>query len=638
VTTLTENRKQSQERWERIPNELVELQQWVAWRAADRPGTNKPAKIPVDPKTGKNADVSNPVTWGTFAEAKARCLQEELYGVGFVLTDEDSLVCVDVDNCRDPRTKELTETARRFLESMNSYAEVSPSGTGVHIWVQGDVPRNARQGGIEIYKTGRFITVTGRHLNLSSPPTVALGGPALENLFRSIASEIPSTTRNANVATPTRGGITQTQLTRVVTEASKGPDGAKFRNLWKGDWSGYPSRSEADLALCRILALHTAYRKNWIDALFRRSGLFRDKWDRRTYGQVTVRKAISEARSVLKKRWGIKSGSDVREVGAKPVEYLIDGLVPRGTLVVLVGNSGLGKSPLTYQLGLCVGSGIDFLGRKTRVGRVLMLDYENGAAEASGIVETQSKYLGIEGSLERFLYWTRDDATPRWRQKSGPFGMIRDFKPDLVIIDSLSAFNPQMEETNANANRIIAELRNISRESGCAVLMTHHRAKPSRKAVVEPLEISNLSTWMWQARGASAIINSTDVRLAVDKPFRRPASSAADVEEIALVMRGLARVRGEIPLMYIARVFDRKGQPIGYRNLTGPELLFNPQQEAAFDKLPSRFRFKDARLIYQRTDQPTADFLKKCESLKIIIRRVDGGYEKINATPQKKAA
>jgi len=364
------------------------------------------------------------------------------------------------------------------------------------------------------------------------------------------------------------------------------------------------------------------------------------KWDRparsngRTYGQETVGKAISQALFELKKRWGVLSSSDAEKVDAKRVDYLVEGIVPSQTLGVVAGDSGLGKSSLLYQLGLCVASGTDFLGRKVKRGRVLYLDYENGAGEARRIIEGVLRSLRVEEPVGSFLYWTQDRMTSRWNQRRGPFKIIQDFRPDLVIIDSLSAFDPKMEETNANANWTVTALRRASRDSGCAILLTHHLTKPQKGREFDPLETCDLNRWFFRTRGASALINSTDVRLGLAKPSRRQASAEEGVQETALVLRGFARVRGEIPVVYVARIFDGQGEPMGYRNLTGSQLLFNSDQEAAFKKLAWRFRFKDARLAYGRGDQATADFLKKCEALQ-IVRRLKMGYEKLEAPDPK---
>jgi hypothetical protein len=84
-------------------------------------------------------------------------------GIGFVLTDDDPYTCIDLDRCRDPETGVVELRARAIVENLNSYTEISPSGTGLHAWVEGTIPgKRNRIGKIEMYSSSRFMIVTGR--------------------------------------------------------------------------------------------------------------------------------------------------------------------------------------------------------------------------------------------------------------------------------------------------------------------------------------------------------------------------------------------------------------------------------------------------------------------------------------------
>src|ERR1039458_5888891 len=107
-------------RWTKVPQELTRLSQWVAWKSSERNG--KQQKIPINPSNGKNASVRDPRTWGSFEEAREWCTSSELDGVGFVLTEADPFVVIDIDDCRDPESKQLTKKAKRIKEIQDSYA------------------------------------------------------------------------------------------------------------------------------------------------------------------------------------------------------------------------------------------------------------------------------------------------------------------------------------------------------------------------------------------------------------------------------------------------------------------------------------------------------------------------------------
>ena len=148
--------------WDQIPQELKERPQWVTWG----PGIDKQGKIvqkmPFTPNTGTQASSTNPKTWGTFAEAVTACeMQPNLSGIGFVFSAEDPFTGIDLDKCRDSETGEIQSWALDIVRRFNSYAEISPSGTGIHIIVKGSLPSGKRKGRIELYDRGRYFTMTG---------------------------------------------------------------------------------------------------------------------------------------------------------------------------------------------------------------------------------------------------------------------------------------------------------------------------------------------------------------------------------------------------------------------------------------------------------------------------------------------
>ena len=110
----------------------------VGWKYRFEPDRAKPAKPPIDPNTGEGADVSDPETWGDFESAIEAVGRYGLDGIGIVLTPESGLTGIDLDHCRDPSTGKINERAEAILERLSgTYAEVSPSGTGLHLFVEG---------------------------------------------------------------------------------------------------------------------------------------------------------------------------------------------------------------------------------------------------------------------------------------------------------------------------------------------------------------------------------------------------------------------------------------------------------------------------------------------------------------------
>lgn len=287
---------------ESIPESLVERDQWVCWKEEERDG--KPTKVPVRPGAGAFASTTDPETWTSFEAALDFARNDDAAGLGFVFSDDDPIVGIDLDDCRDPETGDLDPTAADIVDRLDSYTEISPSGTGLHVLVEGTLPdgRN-RRGSVELYDSARFFTVTGDHVD-GTPTRVARRQDAIEGIHRDYVQddEPEDAERNADdqevQPNPSVGDV-NLEDAEVVQKARNAENGEKFEQLWNGNTAGYDSHSEADMALCCLLAFWTGGDHSQMDRLFRQSGLMRDKWDEvhyadgSTYGDVTLKRATS---------------------------------------------------------------------------------------------------------------------------------------------------------------------------------------------------------------------------------------------------------------------------------------------------------------------------------------------------------
>lgn len=151
---------------EAIPARLRDRDQWLVWRAELRGA--KWTKVPyVSSAPSRLASVSDPATWGAFDNAvrvQARP-RMQLRGIGYVLTAADGLVGIDLDQCRDREAGTIAAWALAIVRRVDSYTEVSPSGTGLRIFARGVLPTAGRRKGlIEMYDSGRYLTLTGHRI------------------------------------------------------------------------------------------------------------------------------------------------------------------------------------------------------------------------------------------------------------------------------------------------------------------------------------------------------------------------------------------------------------------------------------------------------------------------------------------
>ena len=266
--------------------ELGNFKNWVAWKLIHEAGKDKPRKLPINPKTGGGAMASNPDTWSTLEQAD-NFAESHGYGIGFELGNSPYAV-IDLDKVIQD-SGEIKNYAWEIIEIMDSYTEYSPSGNGFHVWFKLDTPltdfgcmnKNTLLD-IEIYDTGRYITVTGNAYR-AKPIRNATGDiwKVLEKYFAKERKEIIKESHVSN-----------SPVDFSWDKVFNSKNGAKMKKLYEGDISEYPSHSDADLALCNCLAFWTDKNFSEMDKFFRQSGLMREKWDEKhgskTYGELTI--------------------------------------------------------------------------------------------------------------------------------------------------------------------------------------------------------------------------------------------------------------------------------------------------------------------------------------------------------------
>lgn len=284
-----------------VPACLLERSQCVCWKYVEREG--RKTKVPINPRTGDLAKSTDRSTWSSFEDAVAAARRfAAVEGVGFVFDEADPFCGVDLDDCRDPRTGELKPWGLRLVRTLNSYSEVSPSGCGIKVFVRARKPGTAckrpfEDGAVEMYDHARFFTVTGQRVEDVSAD-VEERQAEIDQVYAEVFG--PSAEPSFDDVPPTPAGppppLTDDEILNLAMSSRRGERGDKFNALWAGRWNDYfNSASEADSSVVFTLAYYTKDLAQ-IDRLFRRSGLYRPKWDERrgdqTYGQLTIAKAL----------------------------------------------------------------------------------------------------------------------------------------------------------------------------------------------------------------------------------------------------------------------------------------------------------------------------------------------------------
>ncbi|UCF01628.1 MAG: hypothetical protein JSV14_14870 [Deltaproteobacteria bacterium] len=270
---------------ENIPDELFRGKKWVCWKWEKR---NEVWTKPLyNPRTGKYAQSNKPSTWATFAETWLQYESGNYDGIGFVLSNADGFCGIDYDRVRDPQTGNIEADALARIRAINSYTEISPSGCGLKTIVKAKLPDRDRQSEhYSFYTNKRYFTITGH---------------VFDGISRSIEHRQKEVSKLYSELFPGKEKVSQNRETQpshniadleIIEKALNANDGGKFRQLWEGDSGDYPSQSEADLALCTKLVFWVGVDPSRIDTLFRKSGLYRDKWERDDYRDRTINAAM----------------------------------------------------------------------------------------------------------------------------------------------------------------------------------------------------------------------------------------------------------------------------------------------------------------------------------------------------------
>lgn len=288
-------------------DELKSQKVWLCWNYETRKG--KRTKVPISASgtaTGTNSEYAH--TWVTYDEAVKAAEERGYNGVGFKIPQ--GYFFLDIDH------KELTDPfVQLMLERFNSYSEYSVSGGGIHIYGKCNIdrlptyldkdgklrldkafymknPHNSTElycGGI----TNRFAVYTGNVICNVTPKECT------DALLVTLDKDMR---RKQKVKYSEKRDGDDRELFDIVANLLKQKNGEKFRKLYSdGDFSDYGSQSEADCALCAMIAFRTGADPEMIDTVFRSSALYREKWEREDYRTATIEKGIEACDGIFHK-------------------------------------------------------------------------------------------------------------------------------------------------------------------------------------------------------------------------------------------------------------------------------------------------------------------------------------------------
>lgn len=248
--------------WHQLPKQLQALNQWIC---ADE------KKQPRNPRTGDFAQVDDPSTWSSFAEACEKAIWNA-WDIAFVLSVDDPYTIVDLDNKEyNPAPPAMRQVHDDIIKNADTYIERSVSGTGYHVIVEGDSPRPIKTDWLEMYSSHRLMICTG---DIVKDMPVANGTPLIDKIVEHFGSQ--STYVDPAGELPDQApGCDELPDSEVIQRCIDAENGDKFDRLWNGELGDYNGdHSRADSALLNLLCFMTPHNEQ-VRRIFKQSKLYR---------------------------------------------------------------------------------------------------------------------------------------------------------------------------------------------------------------------------------------------------------------------------------------------------------------------------------------------------------------------------
>lgn len=509
------------------PAELRALPGWIMWRLETLPGEDKARKIPyyVDggKRHGQQGSSEDRARLTTFAAARDAAARKGFSGVGLAMLADWGITALDFDHCVDAAGAIPSDVSDIVC---TTYAEYSPSGTGVRAFVKGALgnrksPARGNPYGFETFSSSGFVTFTGNIL----PAVEVLGyedriAPAGSNVIalcdRRFGAHSPQTDpddRDFMAGHEPRLGLSPERMEELLGAID--PDmgreewvrvGMALHHETEGDDTGFALWDDWS-ALGGKYPGEEALRQQW-DSFTRREGsgrrqttmasvikMARDAATGRTGAAASVDelKAIAQASTLSGPlSGGVQTPPDfggkypvlsASALSARPqAPWLIKNVLPSSPLVVLFGPSGSGKTFVAIDICAAVARGISWREQRVTKGRVVLIAAEGGG----GVGKRLAAYCQQRQILTSELDIGVITAAPNFLQKDEIGEVVSAVASAgdiaLIVVDTFAQVTPGANENGAeDMGLALAHARALHEATGATVLLVHHAGKDAAR-------------------------------------------------------------------------------------------------------------------------------------------------------------
>ncbi|MEO1529801.1 MAG: AAA family ATPase [Planctomycetota bacterium] len=524
--------------------DITRVAQWVLWKYI-KDNRKFPHQL-----NGKPSPSNDPETWTDFASVR------DEKRIGFVFTEDDDFIGIDLDGCRDPETGVLTDWAQRIIKKLDAYTEVSPSGTGVKLYGKATKPwsygRVQKLDGVESYgdkgpaiepdDRGKFYAFT-RDVLPDSKVEIADITDSLDWLAQEF-------------------GFTKQQRKKATRHEFWDYTGDEqirnriARERMREEFLAHPIRNDGSMAcfrMARVAVRCGLSDSEALDAIDSVHCFDKDPHD--NFTENRIRQARESNASGCDAVW--RDFDDVKddcesisspgtlsdELASRGIEtwtirqlldaelkheFLVDKMIVKGMTGGLFGQSKTLKTSISIDFCVSLILGIPFLGEFSvpRTHRVLMFSVESGKVS---IKETIRRVLSSKGidprtceDQARFLpTWIPSTSNQADLKLLGR--MIREWGVDVVIFDP--TYFMIDGENQSNQAKQGQELRSLSQgviDAGATpIFVDHVKLSSANAAEHKPLELSDVSGAAKSAFFRQWVLLSRQEKFNPDFPIHR---------------------------------------------------------------------------------------------------------------------
>jgi hypothetical protein len=543
-----------------VPAELRASGRWVLWRLQDE-GERKRQKVPYQARNpSRKASHSNPATWATYEEAVGALLtlraapeykhDPNCKGIGLVIGPP--FVPVDLDKCRNLETGEVEPWAQEFINELNSYTELSPSGKGYHVWLRGfplkdgqQEKNGAKRDDVEVYAGDRYFTVTGQHVEGTPTELRRLTQAESNALFRKVMAGRKPAILDARQGIPSPGSAPNMVLSPKYSALKEG-------NI---EAAGFTDPSAAVQSFLTYSAYYHLCDRKEVEADFKSSGLYRDfgpghgnwieKWERLRDSELE--KACGHARQWILDRLRGKKAPELHAplVVSTARSFLTEKFRNREPLIATATHGfpvfhiasvnqvhawrGVGKTNFCLDLGNAMARGTGFLAWKAP--RAFSVLYIEGELPGQ---ELQERIKQLVGESDNFMVVTPEaqpsSMIPRIATEEGRRLVEEAIVANLaevVFLDSISTLANIPANDEEEWLAILDWFKNLRNRYGIALFYLQHDGKQGlQRGHSKHEDILDKSVQTWP-RGCMGI-NGLNFRLQFDKA-RQPVRESANL-------------------------------------------------------------------------------------------------------------